>query len=113
MSVLSRMRGVHRLVARLMCGSGLWVMEAVRLRIQDVDFSEPCLFVRETKGDKRHRSTPMWWGPISVGSVVRWIASEVAGAWHQTQKSPNHQGRPGQGLALGSSATERVFLTRR
>ena len=52
MSVLSRMRGVHRLVARLMYGSGLWVMEAVRLRIQDVDFSEPCLFVRETKGEK-------------------------------------------------------------
>lgn len=56
MTVLSNMQGIHRLVASLMYGSGLRVMEAARLRVQDVDFSEPCLFVRETKGDKWRRT---------------------------------------------------------
>jgi integron integrase len=56
MAVLSQMQGTHRLVASLMYGSGLRVMEAARLRVQDVDFSEPCLFVRETKGDKWRRT---------------------------------------------------------
>ncbi len=56
MSVLSNMQGTNRLVASLMYGSGLRVMEAARLRVQDVDFAEPCLFVRETKGDKWRRT---------------------------------------------------------
>lgn len=56
MAVLSGMQGTHRLVASLMYGSGLRVVEAARLRIHDVDFSEPCLFVRETKGDKWRRT---------------------------------------------------------
>ncbi len=56
MAVLSNMQGTHRLVATLMYGSGLRVMEAARLRVQDVDFSEPCLFVRETKGDRWRRT---------------------------------------------------------
>ncbi|SFR63553.1 integron integrase [Marinobacter daqiaonensis] len=56
MAVLSHMRGVHKLVASLMYGSGLRVMEAVRLRVQDLDFSEPCVFVRESKGNKWRRT---------------------------------------------------------
>ncbi|KEF30466.1 Integron integrase [Marinobacter nitratireducens] len=56
MAVLSNMQGTHKLLASLMYGSGLRVMEATRLRVQDVDFSEQCLFVRETKGDKWRRS---------------------------------------------------------
>ena len=56
LSVLSNMQGTHRLIASLMYGSGLRVMQAARLRIQVVDFSEPCLFVRETKGDKWRRT---------------------------------------------------------
>jgi integron integrase len=56
MAVLSNMQGTHRLIASLMYGSGLRVMEAARLRVQDVDFSEPCLFVREAKGDKWRRT---------------------------------------------------------
>ncbi|PHQ15390.1 integron integrase [Marinobacter profundi] len=67
MSVLSNMQGTHRLVASLMYGSGLRVMEAARLRIQDVDFSEPCLFVRETKGDKWRRTIL----PASIGESLK------------------------------------------
>ncbi|WP_308368647.1 MULTISPECIES: integron integrase [unclassified Microbulbifer] len=54
--VLSLMRGDHKLAASLMYGSGLRVMEAVRLRVQDVDFGQGCLFVREAKGEKWRRT---------------------------------------------------------
>lgn len=56
MQVLSSMKGEHGLAARLMYGSGLRVMETVRLRVQDVDFANDCLFVRESKGGKCRRT---------------------------------------------------------
>lgn len=56
MRVLSSMSGVHKLAASLMYGSGLRVMEAVRLRVQDIDFGQSCIFVRETKGEKWRRT---------------------------------------------------------
>ncbi len=56
MQVLSFMEGAHHLAASLMYGAGLRVMEAVRLRVQDVDFAEGCLIVRESKGQKWRRT---------------------------------------------------------
>lgn len=54
--VLMGMKGTHKLVASLMYGSGLRVMEAVRLRVQDVDFEQNGIFVREAKGEKWRRT---------------------------------------------------------
>lgn len=54
--VLAEMSGTHKLIASLMYGSGLRVMEAVRLRVQDIDFAQSCIFVRESKGDKWRRT---------------------------------------------------------
>ena len=48
-SVLSALSGIHRILAGLMYGSGLRVMEAVRLRVQDIDFANDCIVVREAK----------------------------------------------------------------
>jgi integron integrase len=56
MQILAQMDGVHHLAASLMYGSGLRVMEAARLRVQDVDFAHKCLFVREAKGEKWRRT---------------------------------------------------------
>lgn len=56
MAILENMQGHHKLAASLMYGSGLRVMEAVRLRVQDVDFGHQCLFVRESKGEKWRRT---------------------------------------------------------
>ncbi|MFD1215015.1 integron integrase [Microbulbifer celer] len=56
MAVLEQMHGYHKLAASLMYGSGLRVMEAVRLRVQDIDFAQQCLFVRESKGEKTRRT---------------------------------------------------------
>ncbi len=51
-AVLARLDGTYRLVARLLYGSGLRLLEALRLRIKDVDFSRREVLVREGKGNK-------------------------------------------------------------
>ena len=50
--VLSEMSGVNRLMANIMYGSGLRLMECVRLRVQDIDFGQGRIFVRGGKGNK-------------------------------------------------------------
>jgi integron integrase len=50
--VLSRMTGTHGLMARLIYGSGLRLMECVRLRVKDVEFTRREIIVREGKGAK-------------------------------------------------------------
>lgn len=51
-AVLSRLSGTHWLVAGLLYGSGLRIMEALRLRIKDVEFARGEILVREGKGFK-------------------------------------------------------------
>lgn len=55
-SVINGLNGTHKLAASLMYGAGLRVMETVRLRVQDIDFSNNCLVVRESKGQKWRRT---------------------------------------------------------
>ncbi len=54
--VLSFIKGTHKLMAQLLYGGGLRLMECVRLRIRDLDFSRRLIYVRATKGGK-HRTT--------------------------------------------------------
>jgi integron integrase len=51
-AVLRRLSGSHRLMAELLYGSGLRLMECVRLRVKDVDFSYNQILVRDGKGAK-------------------------------------------------------------
>ena len=51
-AVLAHLHGVHRLVASLLYGSGLRLLEGLRLRVKDVDFSYAQLTVRDGKGQK-------------------------------------------------------------
>ena len=46
------MSGTHLLMVRLIYGSGIRLMECIRLRIQDVDFGQDQLYVRDGKGGK-------------------------------------------------------------
>ncbi len=55
--VLAVMDGVPQLVAKLLYGSGLRVMEAVRLRVQDIDFEFKQVTVRSGKGAKDRITT--------------------------------------------------------
>ena len=54
-SILSHMRGVARLCASLMYGSGLRLSECTQLRVKDVDFERGEIMVRVGKGDKDRR----------------------------------------------------------
>ena len=54
--VLSHVAGVHRLMAGLLYGAGLRVMECVRLRVKDVDFGYGQITVRDGKGEKDRRT---------------------------------------------------------
>jgi integron integrase len=51
-SVLGRMRGMQRLVAVLLYGSGLRLLEGLQLRVKDVDFERREIIVRRGKGAK-------------------------------------------------------------
>lgn len=50
--LLLAMNGVKSLMARIMYGGGLRVMEVLRLRIQDIDFGNGYLMIRDAKGGK-------------------------------------------------------------
>jgi integron integrase len=50
--VLAELSGVAALVANLLYGSGLRLMEALRLRVKDVEFSRGEILVRDGKGQK-------------------------------------------------------------
>lgn len=50
--VLTQMKGAHLLMAKLIYGSGIRLMECIRLRIQDIDFGQGQLFIRGGKGGK-------------------------------------------------------------
>lgn len=46
--------GVHLLIAKLLYGTGMRIMEALRLRTKDIDFDHNCIIIRCGKGDKQH-----------------------------------------------------------
>jgi len=50
--IFSRLHGTYRLMAGLLYGSGLRLMECVRLRVKDVDFAYARITVRDGKGAK-------------------------------------------------------------
>ena len=51
-AVLTRMSGVTALMASLLYGSGLRLLECARLRVKDVDFSAGQLTIRNGKGNR-------------------------------------------------------------
>jgi integron integrase len=50
--IFAHLQGTHRLMAGLLYGSGLRLMECVRLRVKDVDFGYLRITVRDGKGAK-------------------------------------------------------------
>lgn len=51
-ALLKQMEGTHQLMAKILYGSGLRLMEVVRLRVQDLDFEQGLIIVRNGKGNK-------------------------------------------------------------
>jgi len=58
--VIDHMNGLPRLMAFLLYGGGLRLMECCHLRVKDIDFSRNEIVVRAGKGDKdRHTMLPI------------------------------------------------------
>lgn len=50
--LINSLRGMYALMAGLLYGSGLRLMECVRLRVKDIDFAQNQIIVRDGKGQK-------------------------------------------------------------
>lgn len=50
--VFANMTGDHLVMASILYGCGLRLMECVRLRIQDIDFGQSLVYIRDAKGGK-------------------------------------------------------------
>jgi integrase len=55
--VIALLEGTPQLVVQLLYGSGLRIMEALRLRVQGIDFEMKAVTVRSGKGDKNRVTT--------------------------------------------------------
>ena len=71
--LLGGMEGTPRLVASILYGGGLRLLEALRLRIKDVDFGANILLVRDGKGSKDRRTLL----PESLKPALRDQVAEV------------------------------------
>jgi integron integrase len=56
--IIDQLVGIHKLMVQLLYGSGLRLMECVRLRVKDIDFDYKTITVRDGKGEK-DRITPL------------------------------------------------------
>ena len=77
--LLAAMEGTHALMARLLYGTGMRLMEAVRLRVKDVDFARGEIMVRDGKGGK-DRPTVL---PTSLVAPLQAHLQRVHLLWEQ------------------------------
>ena len=73
MSVINHMHGTPRLMAKILYGSGLRLMECMRLRVKDIDFDNHQIIVRGGKGDD-DRFTIL---PDSVAAEIKHLLQDV------------------------------------
>lgn len=79
MEVISQLDEPYRLLASLMYGAGLRVVEASRLRVKDLDFDRNVITVRDGKGAK-DRTTLL---PATLSAQLQLHRNEIYAAWKQ------------------------------
>jgi integron integrase len=70
-AVIGRLGGTERLVAILLYGSGLRLLECLRLRVKDVEFGSNRIVVRDAKG-QRDRVAPLPY--VVKATLPTWLA---------------------------------------
>ncbi len=83
------LEGGHRLMAQLLYGTGMRIMEGIRLRVKDVDFERQAIVVREGKGAK-DRVVML---PASLAPALHEQMSRARQLWsedHQAGRSGVH-----------------------
>ncbi len=78
-AVLEQLSGTHQLVAKILYGSGLRLMEALHLRVKDIDFAQQQIVVRDGKGGNS-RVTPL---PTSLIVKLKNHLQQVQRTHHQ------------------------------
>jgi len=78
-ALLGALDGVHWLMASLLYGAGLRLLECLRLRVKDLDFTKRQLVVRAGKGDK-DRVTVL---PVAVAELLTAHLARVRTLHHQ------------------------------
>ena len=58
MLLLDQLDGIHKLLASLLYGTGMRLLETMRLRVQDIDFEYSRIYVHQAKG-KKDRYVPL------------------------------------------------------
>jgi len=51
-ALLDKMEGIHNLLASLLYGTGMRLLEALRLRTQDIDFDNKRITIHQAKGKR-------------------------------------------------------------
>ena len=71
-AVLSRLSGTHWLIVSLLYGTGMRILEALRLRVKDIDFERKEILIRDAKGFKdRVTMLPMTLIPILKAHLLK------------------------------------------
>jgi integron integrase len=78
-AILSRLNGTNWLIASLLYGTGMRIMECLRLRVQDVDMKRKEILIRDGKGAK-DRVTML---PVSLVQPLEAHLVKVR-EWHQS-----------------------------
>lgn len=87
-ALLTQLAGPYSLPCQLMYGSGLRLMEVVRLRVQDIDFDYHSIQVWQGKGGKNRRVT-------LAKELCKYLQSQIAmvkAVYKQDQFNPNYKG---------------------
>ena len=71
--VIAQLSGIYQLQAKLLYGSGLRLLECLRLRVKDLDFERRAIIVRDTKGDEDPVTTSRRPCPIASSNRSRSI----------------------------------------
>lgn len=69
--IIQNMEGVPQLIVKILYGSGLRITEAVRLRVQDIDYKMKHIIVRSGKGAKDRVTT-------FSGSIIPFLENHLA-----------------------------------
>lgn len=86
-ALLARMEGVHALMGNLLYGTGMRLMECLRLRVKDVDLARREITIREGKGDKDRRTMI----PLALLSALEEQLGVVRAQW-QRDRAAEHAG---------------------
>lgn len=81
--LFAALEGTHALMAQLLYGSGMRLMECVRLRVKDLDFERGEIVVREGKGAK-DRVTVL---PASLVPALRAHLDRVRNLWERDREA--------------------------